>query len=33
MKIGITGTPGTGKTEVSKELSKLLNYKYIDLNK
>ena len=33
MKISITGTPGTGKTEVSKELSKLLNYKYIDLNK
>ncbi|MCD6367577.1 MAG: adenylate kinase family protein [Candidatus Aenigmarchaeota archaeon] len=32
MKIAISGTPGTGKTEVSKELSKILNYTYIDLN-
>lgn len=33
MKIAISGTPGTGKTEVSKELATLLGYKYIDLNK
>lgn len=33
MKIAITGTPGTGKTTISKKLADLLNYKYIDLNK
>jgi len=33
MKIAVTGTPGTGKTKVSKELSSLLGYEYIDLNK
>jgi len=33
MKIAVSGTPGTGKTEVSKELSKILNYEYIELNK
>ncbi|MCS7122379.1 MAG: AAA family ATPase [Candidatus Micrarchaeota archaeon] len=31
MKIGITGTPGTGKTTISKLLSKRLGYKYIDI--
>jgi len=33
MKIIITGTPATGKTEISKELSKLLNYELIDVKK
>jgi len=33
MIIAVTGTPGTGKTVVSKELSTLLSYKYVDLNK
>lgn len=28
-----TGTPGTGKTELCKELAKQLNLKYIDANK
>ncbi len=28
-----TGTPGTGKTEISKQLAKMLNYEYIDVNK
>jgi len=31
--IAVTGTPGTGKTELSKELAKQLGYKYIDVNK
>lgn len=29
----VTGTPGTGKTELAKELSKKLGYEYIDVNK
>ncbi|MBU2589421.1 MAG: adenylate kinase family protein [Nanoarchaeota archaeon] len=29
----ISGTPGTGKTELAKELAKQLKYKYIDINK
>ncbi len=29
----VTGTPGTGKTTLSKKISKLLDYKYIDVNK
>jgi len=32
MKISISGTPCTGKTEVSKLLSKKLNYKLIQVN-
>lgn len=28
----VTGTPGTGKTELAKEISKTLNYEYIDVN-
>lgn len=28
-----TGTPGTGKTELSKELAKQLKMKYVDVNK
>ncbi|MFH1126838.1 MAG: adenylate kinase family protein, partial [archaeon] len=32
MKIIISGTPGTGKTEVSKLLAKKLNYRLIDIN-
>ncbi len=28
----VTGTPGTGKTTVAKEVSKLLNHEYIDVN-
>ncbi|MEM5776835.1 MAG: adenylate kinase family protein [Candidatus Aenigmatarchaeota archaeon] len=32
MRIAITGTPGVGKTTVSKLLAKELNYKYISLN-
>ncbi|MDD4878497.1 MAG: adenylate kinase family protein [Candidatus Nanoarchaeia archaeon] len=28
----ITGTPGTGKTELALAIAKLLNYKYIDVN-
>jgi len=32
MKISITGTPCTGKTEVSQLLSKKLNYKLIQVN-
>jgi len=31
--ICITGTPGTGKTTLSKKLAKELNYHYIDVNK
>ena len=33
MIIAVTGTPGTGKTEVAKELASLFSYKYVDLNK
>jgi adenylate kinase len=33
MKISITGTPGTGKTTLSKKLAKKLGYRLIDLNK
>lgn len=29
----VSGTPGTGKTELAKELAKQLRYKYIDANK
>jgi len=29
----VTGTPCTGKTELAKKLSLLLNFKYIDVNK
>jgi adenylate kinase len=32
MKIAITGTPCTGKTEISQLLSKKLNYKLISIN-
>jgi adenylate kinase len=32
MKLCITGTPGTGKTEISKELSKKLGWKLISIN-
>lgn len=28
----VTGTPGTGKTELSKELAKKLKLKYVDVN-
>ncbi|MCD6477047.1 MAG: adenylate kinase family protein [Candidatus Aenigmarchaeota archaeon] len=30
--IAITGTPGTGKSSIAKDLAKKLNYKLIDLN-
>jgi len=33
MRIIITGTPGTGKTKISKELSKETGYELIDLKK
>lgn len=33
MIISVTGTPGTGKTEVSNELAAILSYTYVDLNK
>ncbi|MDD5054026.1 MAG: AAA family ATPase [Candidatus Nanoarchaeia archaeon] len=33
MKILITGTPGSGKTSIAKELSKLLKLPYIDVKK
>lgn len=33
MIISVTGTPGTGKTEVAKELSLLYGYTYLDLNR
>jgi len=29
----VTGTPGTGKTMLSKELAKKLNYSYVDINR
>ena len=32
MIIIITGTPGTGKTEIAKKLAKKINYSYIDVN-
>lgn len=32
MKLCISGTPGTGKTEISKELSKKLGWKLISIN-
>lgn len=32
MKIALSGTPGTGKTEVSKILARELNYNLIDIN-
>jgi adenylate kinase len=32
MRIGITGSPKTGKTEISKALSSLLNCNFYDLN-
>lgn len=32
MKLAITGTPGTGKTLVSKKLAEKLNFTYVDLN-
>ena len=31
--ISVTGTPGTGKTTLSKELAKALSYSYVDINK
>jgi len=31
MIITVSGTPGTGKTTLSKKLSKKLNYKYLDV--
>ena len=31
MRIGVTGTPGTGKTTFSKELSRRLNLKYVNI--
>jgi len=33
MIIAVTGTPGTGKTSLSKKLSNTLSYRYVDLNK
>jgi adenylate kinase len=32
MRVAITGTPGTGKSKVSKELSKLTGFKLVDVN-
>ena len=32
MRIAISGVPGTGKTEISKLLSKKLNYKLVSIN-
>ncbi len=29
----VSGTPGTGKTEIAKELAEKLKYRYIDVNK
>lgn len=33
MIIAVTGTPGTGKTEIAKSLARLCGYNYMDLNK
>lgn len=33
MIIAVTGTPGTGKTEVAKRIAKKLRLKYLDVNK
>lgn len=32
MIISVTGTPGTGKTAVARELASVLSYEYVDLN-
>ncbi len=32
MIISVTGTPGTGKTKVSKDLAERLGYSYVDVN-
>lgn len=32
MIVAITGTPGTGKTEVAKALAKLMGWHYVSLN-
>ena len=32
MIIAVSGSPGTGKTTVAKELAKKLKYKYLDVN-
>ncbi len=32
MIVAVTGTPGTGKTEISKRLARILGFEYIDLN-
>ncbi|MFH1316911.1 MAG: adenylate kinase family protein [Candidatus Woesearchaeota archaeon] len=29
----VTGTPGTGKTEIAKKISKAFGFKYVDVNK
>ncbi len=31
--IAVSGTPGTGKTRLAKELAKRLGYKYVDVNR
>ena len=31
--ICVSGTPGTGKSTIAKKLSKLKNYRYVDVNK
>lgn len=33
MIIVVSGTPGTGKTKLSKDIAKALNYKYLDVKK
>ncbi|UCG95393.1 MAG: adenylate kinase family protein [archaeon] len=33
MIIAVTGTPGTGKTGVARELARLYGYKYVNLNR